>query len=118
MSSPRTTLPARIAASAAVAGLLSAGAYVATHSSDTAATTPGPPALVTLKRPVTLRWTQVPGSIRYRVYRDNVAVFATASLFATVKIPCTGSRLSLLSVAAVDADGVEGPPSLPQARRC
>jgi hypothetical protein len=105
MSSPRTTLPARIAALAAIAGLLTTGAYVATRSSDTAATTPDPPALVKLRRPVVLRWAKTAGASSYRIWVNGVVVRTTTGLTATVMIPCSGHTASRLNVQAQNGAG-------------
>ena len=105
MSRPRTTLPARVAAVTAIAGLLTTGAYVATHSSDTGATAPDPPALVKLRRPVVLRWAKTAGATGYRIWVNGVVVKTTTSLTATVMIPCSGHTASRLNVQAQNGAG-------------
>ena len=102
---PRTTLPARLAAATILTvSVVAATAVVVQTTSDTTGA-PAAPALVGLKRPVAMRWSRVPGATSYRIWRDGVVIRTVTGLSATVYISCTGDSLHRLNVQAQNASG-------------
>jgi len=101
---PRTTLPARLAAATILTASQLAATAVVVTTSDTSGT-PAAPALVGLKRPVTMRWTRVPGATSYRIWRDGVVIRTVTGLSATVLISCTGNTKHRLNVQAQNTGG-------------
>jgi hypothetical protein len=96
--------------------VVAATAVVVQTTSDTTGA-PAAPALVGLKRPVTMRWTRVPGATSYRIWRDGVVVKTVTGLQATVFISCTGNTPHRLNVQAQNSSG-KSPMKTPVWRTC
>ena len=92
------------AATILTVSVVAATAVVVKTTSDTQAT-PSAPALVTLKRPVTMKWAKVPGATSYRIWRDGVVVKTVTGLSATVYISCTGNTPHRLNVQSQNSSG-------------
>jgi len=101
MSVPTSRLAA---ATILTASVVAATAVVVTTTGDTSGT-PAAPALVGLKRPVTMRWTRVPGATSYRIWRDGVVIRTVTGLSATVFISCTGNTPHRLNVQSQNSTG-------------
>jgi len=86
------------------ATVVAVSAVVVKTTSDTTGT-PAAPALVGLKRPVTMRWTRVPGATSYRIWRDGVVIRTVTGLSATVFISCTGNTPHRLNVQSQNSTG-------------
>ena len=116
------TVPVRSIAAVAAATAFVAVAVIVTNT-DTASA-PDAPALTSLKRPVTLRWTKSKNATSYVITRNGVVVLTVAAnpsslptQTVTVKIPCTGNTLSTLRVQARNSSG-KSSPSKPSSWRC
>ena len=94
-------------------------AVVVKTTGDTAAvqTAPSAPVIVGLKRPVTMRWTKVPGATSYRIWRDGVVIKTVTGLSAVVFVSCTGNTRHRLNVQAQNASG-KSPMKTPMWRTC
>jgi len=101
---PRTTLPARLAAATILTASVVAATAVVVTTSDTSGA-PAAPTIANLQRPVVMRWTRVPGATSYRIWRDGVVIRTVTGLSATVLISCTGDTLHRLNVQAQNASG-------------
>ena len=109
---------------AATVTLTRSGDAVERGSRSLVAAPPSAPALTTLKRPVTLRWTKSKGATTYLITRNGGVVATVAAnpsslptQTLTVRIPCTGNTLSTLRVVARNSGG-KSAPSKPSSWRC
>ena len=98
------------------ATVVTASAVVVRTTSDTAGV-PSAPVLTGVKRPVTMRWTRVPGATSYRIWRDGVVVKTVTGLSATVFISCVGNTRHRLNVQAQNSAG-KSPLKPPVWRTC
>ena len=101
----RTTLRSRLADATILTVSVAAATDVVVQTTGDTSGAPAAPALVGLQRPVTMRWTRVPGATSYRIWRDGVVIRTVTGLQATVLISCTGDSRHRLNVQAQNSSG-------------
>ena len=98
-----------------ISAVVVGGAGVVAVSTNNGSSTgaPGPPTLISIKRPVNMKWGRIKGATSYRMWRNGVVVKTVTALSAcgslncraTMMIECNGNKTSRLNIQAQNSGG-------------